>query len=280
MSNSPFVAVASRMENENNRNGDDWNHNIQKVKKFVQEHGHCLITPANCKDDPDFLEWISKVRSEFKNSPSGGDGSSLLTNSKIAELNLLEFPWILSDVNELLREKNWDARLEELKLYFKENGDYEIPRIYPTNQSLSLWMRRQRTEYRNRMKRLKSTMTDARVDKLESIDFSWNLGESTDVDKKPPAIGEEESESHVALESEDPSIIEKPRKRQSVTVDRVLTPEEIAESLARGKRQGLPGGWIVQWRKDRKVWLYKCAGRSPRVCDTLPKALGKFCIES
>jgi len=72
-----------------------------------------------------------------------------------------------------LQNKAWFDRFEELKTYLEEIGDCLVPQKYPPNPSLGTWVNKQRMEYKLLMDKNKSSMTDERLDALQSIGFTW-----------------------------------------------------------------------------------------------------------
>ena len=64
----------------------------------------------------------------------------------------------------------WSLRFAELAAYKTKRGTCNVPQSYP---KLGLWVHSQRVKYKLFKDGKKSTMTDEKVAKLESIGFNW-----------------------------------------------------------------------------------------------------------
>lgn len=72
------------------------------------------------------------------------------------------------------QEKQW-CELYDILLEFKEaKGHCLVPHSYPENPQLSRWVKRQRYQYKLKSENMVSTMTDTRIQMLESIGFVWD----------------------------------------------------------------------------------------------------------
>jgi len=76
-------------------------------------------------------------------------------------------------------KKTWEERLEELKAYKAQHGDCNVPTLSKTNPSLGHWVHDQRKQYRLYESGKQTSMTAARVAKLEFIGFKWALQKHT-----------------------------------------------------------------------------------------------------
>lgn len=63
----------------------------------------------------------------------------------------------------------WELRLEELKDYFDANNSFFIPISDIEHRQLLSWIRVQRSNYK------KKTLSQERIDKLESIGYSFDI---------------------------------------------------------------------------------------------------------
>jgi superfamily II DNA or RNA helicase len=63
----------------------------------------------------------------------------------------------------------WDERFGEIKTYFYNFGHCNVPAIWTPNQSLGNWVRSQRRQFKA------GVLAKERIEKLESIGFSWEL---------------------------------------------------------------------------------------------------------
>ena len=78
------------------------------------------------------------------------------------------------------QERLWDDQFEELLKFKKEHGHCLVPNSNRENQVLSRWVKRQRYQYKLKAAgKLPSTMTNARIQKLENIGFVWDSHAAT-----------------------------------------------------------------------------------------------------
>ena len=68
----------------------------------------------------------------------------------------------------------WTTRYHELIAFKNTYGNCLVPNNWPINNSLSLWVKRQRHQYKLKREGKRSTMTDDRQLALERIDFVWD----------------------------------------------------------------------------------------------------------
>eukprot|EP00816_Leptocylindrus_hargravesii_P003939 CAMPEP_0196825058 /NCGR_PEP_ID=MMETSP1362-20130617/92836_1 /TAXON_ID=163516 /ORGANISM="Leptocylindrus danicus, Strain CCMP1856" /LENGTH=227 /DNA_ID=CAMNT_0042205429 /DNA_START=275 /DNA_END=958 /DNA_ORIENTATION=+ len=66
----------------------------------------------------------------------------------------------------------WDTRFHELEAYKAKHGHYNVP---VKSGELGEWVRQQRKQHRFSKEGKSSSMTDERVQKLESIGFQWSM---------------------------------------------------------------------------------------------------------
>jgi hypothetical protein len=93
-------------------------------------------------------------------------------------------------VNDSRRKKYWDRMFDALTSYKAVHGDTLVPATYPDNQQLGNWVDNQRQAYRMRLEaeefgkkkrdnpdgsKYNAHDADERIDKLNNIDFVWNL---------------------------------------------------------------------------------------------------------
>jgi hypothetical protein len=78
--------------------------------------------------------------------------------------------------------EKWTMRLEEVKHFVKEHGHCKIPTVYPPNQVLARWAKRQRyqrTLFTSRVAGNRaSCMTLERIDALNELGFIWDNHEN------------------------------------------------------------------------------------------------------
>ena len=89
-----------------------------------------------------------------------------MTDERIAKLEKIGFVW---DANEAA----WTTRFVELVAYKQEHGDCNVPRNYGPNEQLGRWVFTQRYHYQRWNKGKKANITEARIAKLDAIEFEW-----------------------------------------------------------------------------------------------------------
>ena len=70
--------------------------------------------------------------------------------------------------------EQWGERFKELIQFKQENGHCVVPLCYPTNPTLSHWVKRQRCQYKLKHAGKRSTLTDDREMLLEDLGFTWD----------------------------------------------------------------------------------------------------------
>jgi hypothetical protein len=75
-------------------------------------------------------------------------------------------------------EEKWVFLFDELVKFKKDHGHCLVPHKYPQNPQLARWVKRQRRQYKLKLKGNKtSTMTDDRIKSLNDIGFVWDSHE-------------------------------------------------------------------------------------------------------
>ena len=77
--------------------------------------------------------------------------------------------------------ETWTVRLHEAAQFRKQHGHCRIPAVYKPNQNLAAWAKRQRHQYKLYMQLgdQRSSLTAARIEALERIEFCWDNRESS-----------------------------------------------------------------------------------------------------
>lgn len=82
--------------------------------------------------------------------------------------------------DEIISDRKWQQRFQELILFKSIHGHCRVPREYESNKSLGLWVAKQRTEYKKGLVGQYSFLTSQRLQKLGEIGFEFNLGTKSD----------------------------------------------------------------------------------------------------
>jgi hypothetical protein len=140
-----------------------WKDRFQELMEFRREHGHLLV-PHSYPPNQKLAQWVKRQRHQFKRKKMGHH--STLTDER--EELLLDVGFIFDSHRAV-----WHARFETLKAFSLANGHCSIPSKCDDG-SLNVWIKHQRRQYLLYKKGAKSTMTEERIQALDSIGFDWN----------------------------------------------------------------------------------------------------------
>jgi len=153
-----------------------WPTQLNLLKEYKKTHGHCMVPTRTSKQYKLLGHWVGSQRNEWKKLKDGKQ--SELTPERIQMLNDVGFVWNVHDYK-------WQSMYEKLLIFWKEHGHCCVPDTYPTNQSLSNWVLRQRAEHAvfsgvdnagcNSKGNLakKCFLTPERIKLLEDIGMEW-----------------------------------------------------------------------------------------------------------
>jgi len=134
-----------------------WSNNIEKLKKFKEEHGHCNV---NRSLDASLAGFVNTIRSRYK--------TKQLREDRVKTLQDMGFSFNA-------REDKWDSRYNGLCDFLnKKPRSGERPAVEKKNKALNRWVGKQREEHANRMRNEKSTMTDDRLRRLQDSGLDLN----------------------------------------------------------------------------------------------------------
>ena len=128
-----------------------WDESYDALSKFHAIEANADV-PTDYPADPSLPKWIQRQR---ENKIKG-----LLSLEQIVKLEKLGFVW------DILESK-WTASYKLLVDFKNVKGHCMVPRGYPVNPALALWVTRQRKAYRNK------TISEARVMMLNRLNFEW-----------------------------------------------------------------------------------------------------------
>eukprot|EP00550_Attheya_septentrionalis_P004429 CAMPEP_0198283158 /NCGR_PEP_ID=MMETSP1449-20131203/2828_1 /TAXON_ID=420275 /ORGANISM="Attheya septentrionalis, Strain CCMP2084" /LENGTH=1129 /DNA_ID=CAMNT_0043979683 /DNA_START=92 /DNA_END=3481 /DNA_ORIENTATION=+ len=187
---------------------DQWDVMFERLKKYKEEHQHCLV-PKRCKEDPKLGTWVDTQRVQYKKlkrhleknglslnqdmhvkqpDDEGGtsaDGSpeisppagkplvGRLTDDRINRLESVGFVWSLRD--------DWTKHYEELKQFKQVMGHCNVPARYKENRRLGIWVSAQRQQYKamradeEKGEKRSTPLTEERIDLLNQLSFTWTI---------------------------------------------------------------------------------------------------------
>ena len=138
-----------------------WLQKYNLLLTYYTKHHHTLVPVA----DKSLGRWVQRQRSYYK--------QGTLAESRIKALNEVKFVFDARNHNNKVpklkkkwQKRSWEERYAELKKYYNENGHSNVP--LKTN-SLGGWVQYQRQCYD------KGKLSTYQIDKLNEIDFIWNV---------------------------------------------------------------------------------------------------------
>jgi hypothetical protein len=115
-------------------------------------------------------QWIDKQRQQFfPDSDHNSTTTGPVYQERFQALQRLDPDW-----NMTRRQLVWEMRYQELLAYQQEHGDLNVPISYNKNKQLANWVSNQRKQFNRMQKGKPSTLTEARLRRLEAIHFVWN----------------------------------------------------------------------------------------------------------
>lgn len=149
-----------------------WRQGFEKLKKFQEDHGHCLATK---RTDASVASWVKTQRHLYKEGK--------LSREKIDLLEAIGFTdWTGTQLKTAKARESWTLRFEELREFRRVNGHSRVPGPAERKQedeerlaSLYSWVAGQR-ERRFNPRRPRRPISQDEIDQLNSIDFVWDVG--------------------------------------------------------------------------------------------------------
>ena len=126
-----------------------WEFGFQKLQKYYSIHANSEVKQLEVFDNFKLGFWVGVQRRNRNN----------LEQEKINKLDSVHFIW---DV----REYWWNKSYAELKIYFKNNGNFLVPQRYEVNSiKLGKWVSSQRSR--------KIPLSNKKIKLLDKIGFTW-----------------------------------------------------------------------------------------------------------
>lgn len=133
-----------------------WDRMYAELVEFKRQRCHTNV-PQRWPENPSLGAWVSSQRDGSR----GGEHLSLYRRNR---LNELSFRW---EKQADSHERAWDEKFKRLKAYKTVHGDCMVPHHYPEDQQLGYWAGNQQMKYKRK------TLSQERIDRLESIGFEW-----------------------------------------------------------------------------------------------------------
>lgn len=130
-----------------------WEESFQLFFRFKKLRGHGKI-PSHFPEDLALGKWAEKQRKDYQ--------LLKLDPTHQARLDAEGFVWDLAVAA-------WEEMLETLRAYRAQYGHGLVPKEWPTNPTLAIWAEEQRRLFD------KGVLAADRIDRLNAIDFVWDL---------------------------------------------------------------------------------------------------------
>ena len=157
--------------------GDSWERAFKALSKFHKREGHCIVPQKHIEDGLALGAWVGSQRKkgdELNLTYSEKPGDISLTPEKINRLDVLGFSW--DPIGD-----SWERAFKALSKFHKREGHCIVPQKHVEDGlALGAWVGSQR---KNRVqiqsekggREGKSTLTPERINRLDSIGFSWDV---------------------------------------------------------------------------------------------------------
>ena len=175
--------------------------------------------------------WAHAQRKAFRGKAEGQEKlKANLTEERLQLLRDLDFDFSRKQVT-----KDWSYRFNELVEYKRIYGDTLVPKRY-TNKQLARWVTSMRKAYSNMLENKPHSLTDEKIQQLESIGFVWRV---RDFRPMPARRTEQFANEDEAAEKEAQRRANRARKDAKTALFQTRELEKQAEELlaqARKKR--------------------------------------------
>jgi len=133
------------------RYDEKWEKRFNELTAYQAKHGDCKVP----QKQGELGTWVHRQRLLRKKGE--------LNQDRVDKLNEIGFSW---SVKAEAEESKWQKRFNELTAYQAKHGDCKVPQ---KQGELGTWVHRQR------LLRKKGELNQDRVDKLNTIGFSWSV---------------------------------------------------------------------------------------------------------
>jgi len=141
-----------------------WEKQVHQLIRFKEEHNHCNV-PLNYAKDTSLANWTKRQRRQYRLKIEGRH--TTMTDERQNILEQIGFVW---DSHAAA----WNERWGQLRDFQRENGHCQVPKKYPKNQKLAVWVKVQRRQFKLWTKGLPSNITKERIEMLGQLNFVFN----------------------------------------------------------------------------------------------------------
>ena len=142
-----------------------WEKRFAELVKYKADNGDCLVA-----SNTQLGSWVSKQRQMYKKKEKSENEIG-----RIEKLSGIDFGWGATlGTSQVTLNTKWDEMYAELVEYKEKNGHCKVPDSYKANgKRVGDWVNRQRILYKLFTEGKKSSMTQERINKLNSLKFVW-----------------------------------------------------------------------------------------------------------
>jgi hypothetical protein len=162
------VSASTTQGTSRGKKDEKWLAMLEQLVEYKKEHGSCLV-PRGYSLNPRLASWIAEQRKQFKLLKDGKPSS--MTTERISILNDLGFEWSA-------QMAAWKKHMSDLKSFQSEHGHCLVPLQCAKYPKLGLWVKEQRRHYSLLKQGKKSHMTEARVQELTELGFTFDTHEA------------------------------------------------------------------------------------------------------
>jgi hypothetical protein len=144
--------------------GATWEERLSELADYRNIQGHCNV-PQHDSKNLKLATWIANQRMQYKLHLEGK--TSYMTTFRIQELESLGFEWSCIGAT-------WEGHLSELAEYRRIRGHCNVPYNFSKKSKLATWVANLRSQYKLHQEGKASSVTNLRIQALESLGFEWN----------------------------------------------------------------------------------------------------------
>jgi hypothetical protein len=144
---------------------DSWKRHYEDLLAFYNEHGHANV-PEDYHKNFQLGQFVMNQRIAYRKYADGE--RTALNEERIEQLERVGFSW-------KYRQDKWNEMKDRLVAYYEANGHLRFTDDDKPNRDLRLWLNLQRYQYKRRRSGRASSLTEERVEALESEipNFPW-----------------------------------------------------------------------------------------------------------
>jgi hypothetical protein len=143
---------------------EQWSQRYQELIEFKDEFKHCLV-PLSWPRNPSLAHWVKRQRHQYRAKNEGKH--STMTPDRQAALESLGFVWDS-------HAAGWEMRWKELSEFREIYGHCKVPKKYPKNPQLAVWVKCQRRQFKLFCQGTESNITRVRIEKLLALGFVFS----------------------------------------------------------------------------------------------------------